>query len=719
VSRRRRLVGLTATTAAIASMTIVSLSGSAAAAPRGGYLRMAGSAAPFTSHGRATSAVAGSARLTIQVWLQPRHLAPAQEYAAAVTTPGNKLFHHYLSPDAYTARFGASQAAADAVESWLRGQGFTSVQADAQRNYVRATGSAATIDAAFKTQLENYQSSAGVNAGPYQLHANNQPVAIPRSLAQYVIGLTGLDNAAPRLPLMLPPGGGHGTAGQATAPCSQYYGQHDISGLPKQFGRTSFPTQICGYQPAQMRGAYGINMRNDGRGQTVSLVELGLTPDMFLTLQDYAKTGHFLAPSPLRYAELSLGNNTCGDPFDIEEQLDVETSYDMAPAANQLVVGGDSCNNGDYGLQGLFDADIVIIDGTAGSHHPLANISSNSWGPGNDTQPAILTNIMHAYLVRAAAQGVGMYFASGDSSGVETPDDPFAVLVGGTSLGIGKNNQRLFETGWSSGFSELTDGTWGPVVENGASSGGPSLIWAQPGYQRGVVPKALATAPGNRPGLVRSEPDLAADADLFTGFATGILNFPKNKPPEFTELTVGGTSMASPLVAGIIADAQQGQRTAFGFTVDLPHPRAVPRRGVQRRLLRSPVASDLRRPEPQHDRLHRSGHPQGLRQHDRHRHAGWPGVHQRLAQAGGLRPAAQSAPIVARTAQPAPGTIVRVAAHAAHGSLTAARLRCRVPCGRRETATPTRQSMPPTSASQPGTWPRIAQDISTVRAGTR
>ncbi len=566
MSRRRRLVSLAAATATVASMTIVSLSGSAAAAPREAYLLLAGSVAPFTSHGRATGEVAGSARLTIQVWLQPGHLAAAQEYAAAVSTPGSALFHHYLSPGAYTARFGAAPAAAGGVESWLRRQGFTSVQADAERNYVRATGSVASIDAAFRTQLENYQSSAGVNAGPYQLHANDRPVAIPRSLAKYVIGVTGLDNAAPRLPLMRQPGGLGGTAGP-TAGCSQYYGQHHISGLPQQFGRTSFPTQICGYQPAQMRGAYGVNMGNDGHGQTVSVVELGLTPEMFPTLQDYAKAGHFLAPSPRRYAELSLGKNTCGDPFNIEEQLDVETSYDMAPGANQLVVGGDSCNNGDFGNQGLFDADIVTIDGTPGNHHhPLANISSNSWGPGNDAQPAILTNIMHAYLVRAAAQGVGMYFASGDASGVETPDDPFSILVGGTSLGIGKNNQRLFETGWSSGSSGLRHGKWGPAVENGATSGGPSLIWAQPGYQYGVVPKALATAPGNRPGLVRSEPDLAADADLFTGFATGIMTFPKNKPPKFVELTVGGTSMASPLVAGIIADAQQGQHTAFGFT---------------------------------------------------------------------------------------------------------------------------------------------------------
>ena len=566
MTSRWRLASLTAATATVAAMTIVSLSGSAGAAPHQGTVRLAGSEAPFASQGRATGAVAGAQRLTIQVWLRPGNLAAAQQYATAVSTPGNTLFHHYLSPGAYTARFGPSQAAAGAVVSWLRGRGFTNIQVDPQRNYVRATGAAAKIDAAFQTRLENYRSSATVNAGRYQLHANSGPVAIPGSLSKYVLGVTGLDNAAPKLPLMRRAARTQGAAGEPTAPCSQYYGQHSIPGLPEAFGRTSFPTQICGYQAGQLRGAYGANMTNDGQGQTVSLVELGLAPDMFLTLQDYARAESFLAPSPHRYTELSLGKNTCGDPFNIEEQLDVETSYDMAPAANQLVVGGDSCNNGDFGLQGLFDADIVTIDGTPGSNHPLANISSNSWGPGNDAQPAILTNIMHAYLVRAAAQGVGMYFASGDASGVETPDDPFTILVGGTSLGVGRHNQRLFEAGWSDGFSTIRNGTWILRREEGASSGGPSLIWAQPGYQVGVVPRALAKAPGNRPGLVRSEPDIASAADPFTGFATGILLPQKGKPPKFGFITVGGTSEAAPTVAGIIADAQQGQHAVFGFT---------------------------------------------------------------------------------------------------------------------------------------------------------
>ncbi len=48
-----------------------------------------------------------------------------------------------------------------------------------------------------------------------------------------------------------------------------------------------------------------------------------------------------------------------------------------------------------------------------------------------------------------------MLFSAGDGSGVETPSsDPYATAVGGTTLGIGKTDPRLFETGWSTGVSD-------------------------------------------------------------------------------------------------------------------------------------------------------------------------------------------------------------------------------------------------------------------------
>jgi subtilase family serine protease len=569
--RTRTRVAAIGATAAMVGMSIISASGPASASPRPTDRVLAGSAVPFTSHTRAIGYVAGSERLSIQVWLRPQ-LATAAHFASAVSTPGNPLFHHYLRPDGYTARFGATRSEATKVESWLRTEGFAGIHTDSQRSYVRATATTSKIDAAFHVQLKLYRSSATVNAGPYTLRANDRAISVPRSLAGSVLGVTGLDNAAPILPIDRPsskaagrPVRGTGSAGSRKAPCSQYYGQHVVTGLPTQFGTTSFPTEACGYTADQIRAAYGANTRNTGKGQTIALVELGLTEDMLLTLQDYATVNQMPAPSSERYTELSLGQGSaCGDPFNGEEQLDVEASYDMAPAASQLVVGGDSCNNGDFGLQGLFDADTVILNGVG--NHPLASVASNSWEGGDESQAPFLTDIEHAYLLRAAAEGVGMYFSAGDGSGVETPSsDPFAIGVGGTTLGISKTNGRLFETGWSTAVSLLQDNSWILAGEQGASGGGASLLWNEPRFQKHVVPAALTKAPGNRGGPVRSAPDISADADPFTGFALGALTFSKNAPPTFSESDIGGTSLAAPLVAGMVIAAEQGQSASFGL----------------------------------------------------------------------------------------------------------------------------------------------------------
>ena len=79
-----------------------------------------------------------------------------------------------------------------------------------------------------------------------------------------------------------------------------------------------------------------------------------------------------------------------------------------------------------------------------------------------------------------------------------------------------------------------------------------------------MVPRALARAPGNRPGLVRSVPDISADADLFTGMAVGLFTFKKGQPPAFHEIPVGGTSLAAPLVAGMVTAAQAGRPRRSG-----------------------------------------------------------------------------------------------------------------------------------------------------------
>jgi subtilase family serine protease len=563
--------------------------GCAATTALPGARQLADSAVPFAGQ-RARTLVAGPRRLTLQVWLAPR-TAAAESYASDASTPGGASFGHYLSPSAFAARFGATPGQAAAVEAWLRSAGFTGVTTDSQLSYVRATAPVSVIDHALHVQVRYYAQPSQQAAGSYPLRANDRPVSVPASLAGSVLGITGLDNAPPAMtwstPARLAPGPARRPSGPArpaggpavpapgapplqgagpSFPCSAWYAQHYARSLPPIYGATQFPTQVCGYSAVQLRRAYEYDPAFTGKGQTIALVELGLVPYMFRTLQDFAQSNNITSPDATGYRELSIGQgDDCGTPFDVEEQMDVETTYAMAPGATRLVVGGDSCDNGDYGLQALFNAVNVILDGNGRA--PLASIISNSWEGFSENQPSEIDSIEHSLLVRAAAEGVGMYFSAGDSSGVLTPaSDPYAISVGGTTLGVGNTDPRLFETGWSTGMYTDPTGSWQFQGEEGGTGGGQSQLWAQPAYQQGVVPAALARAPGNRAGLVRTVPDISADADPFTGMAVGTMTLSSaGQPVSYATSPTGGTSLSTPLIAALVADAQQGMPRPFGF----------------------------------------------------------------------------------------------------------------------------------------------------------
>ncbi|QGN33738.1 S8 family serine peptidase [Microlunatus sp. Gsoil 973] len=231
--------------------------------------------------------------------------------------------------------------------------------------------------------------------------------------------------------------------------------------------------------------------------------------------------------------------------------------YAMAPGARHLLVGGDGCTARDFGAQALFDADLAVINGTGNA--PLATIASNSWGLTDESVPGDFVDVMHQILVRAAAEGVGMYFASGDDPGVFVPaSDPFAISVGGTSLGIGARNQRLFETGWSNQYLEVgAKGYINDGINRSAAGGGTSLIWKQPRYQRGVVPASVALpGVGDTTEPRRVVPDISAVADAFTGIQQVDVESIK-KGDSYWVFADGGTSLSSPLVAGMVATVQQ------------------------------------------------------------------------------------------------------------------------------------------------------------------
>jgi subtilase family serine protease len=94
-----------------------------------------------------------------------------------------------------------------------------------------------------------------------------------------------------------------------------------------------------------------------------------------------------------------------------------------------------------------------------------------------------------------------------------------------------------------------------PGAFDGAAGGGISTVFSEPWYQRGIVPAGLA----NR---FRGAPDIAADADNYTGLLTA---FTDPDTGEFVEEPVGGTSLAAPIVATEMALVQARTGCAIGF----------------------------------------------------------------------------------------------------------------------------------------------------------
>jgi subtilase family serine protease len=235
----------------------------------------------------------------------------------------------------------------------------------------------------------------------------------------------------------------------------------------------------------------------------------------------------------------------------------------MAPGANVLFAGGANCGGG------LNTACATVID----KH--MASVVTDSWNYGSENLPKGLQNFFQEYLLEAGTTGITVMFSSGDSGDevaatgtkqVGLPaSNPYATGVGGTSTEIGASGKIVFQSGWSTYYSQLSDGAWTPAPPGKYSSGaggGTSVIYKQPFYQVGVVPTSISEYAGGAP--MRAVPDVAMPADPNTGLRIGeTQKFPNGT--YYATYRLGGTSLSSPLFAGVVADAVQYNGAAIGF----------------------------------------------------------------------------------------------------------------------------------------------------------
>lgn len=490
--------------------------------------------------------------------------------ARAVSDPASPRYAHFLTPAQAAQQFGPAPGQVGAVESWLAGQGMT-VTATTE-HYLAVNATVAQIDAAFGTQVSEFDRTVTEPKGGTRTFRDAGVVggfSIPAAVAADIVSVTGIDQLE-----LSPIVGGTTAAGARTAtqptdfPCSHYWGEH-TSPIPPAFGHTTAPTQLCGYEPKQVRDAYGLsNSPYTGKGKTVAIILDEHSPT------ELADANRFFAAhgepvfTPGQYVEdiSPTSDASCvGRESGLEESIDVQSAHLGAPDARIVNVIVDCADFAPQELQSWLDGVSRVVD------RHLADVASTSAGLGEDSLSPAGRAPWDLVLQQGALEGIGFDFSSGDG-GAENlhqaqfpASNPWATAVGGTSLEIGAHGEVVAEHTWGDHLLPMNSDRTGydedpPGEFDGGSGGGLSTLFAEPGYQKAAVPRSLATDHGTT-AAKRVIPDISADA----GNAWLIGATDLDGSGGYAEVPIGGTSASSPLFAGIEADAMQTAGHALGF----------------------------------------------------------------------------------------------------------------------------------------------------------
>jgi subtilase family serine protease len=295
------------------------------------------------------------------------------------------------------------------------------------------------------------------------------------------------------------------------------------------------------YSPTQVQHAYGVDRLHradvDGRGTRIAII-MGPVAGLRASVAAQSHRWH-LPPAQLTITEPAGPAGTPGTGTDAAEgTLDVQATHLMAPRAHllYLAVPGPAIYEAV-----LEDAPVAAaVDAAVRAH---ADVVSMSFGGLEQAYPAT-----RAAIARAVRAGIPVLAASGDS-GVTSPGstglapsfpatDPDVTAVGGTLVTLDGRGNRL-----------VPDIAWGPDARGGASGGGLSMLDGLPSWQRGY-PGVLGTK--------RNYPDVsmlgATSSRLILSFSPAA-QFTRAYPGGL--FPVGGTSVAAPLLAGVLALARQ------------------------------------------------------------------------------------------------------------------------------------------------------------------
>jgi subtilase family serine protease len=560
-------------------------------------------------------AAPGNRSVTIAVHMPLTNAAGLKKLVAEVSSPTSASYGKYLTVEEFGARFAPIAADVAAVKALLERAGMTDVQVGPHGVYVSAVATVDQLRSAFKVS-QNLYSYKGMTLRANKEEPTLPAALAGRVLYIEGLDDTTMlrhpfHHSATMGNLVAPAATTSATtitpppvaAANPSPYCNTDYGSDVIVATlstPADVYGAAIPWLNCGYTPQQIQGAYGLNkVKSTGQGVTVAIVDAYASPTLLSDSNRYAQnhslpklvTGrNFSQIIPAGIYGVSP-SEPCG-PYGwwTEQSLDMAAVHGAAPGAKILFIGSSDCGT---------SLDTALMNAL---YNHLADVATNSYGyNGEAIAPGQAAADDQAYQA-GASLGMTVLFSSGDDGDLSAPNgvasgswpatSAWVTGVGGTTLEVMDNGTKA-EYGWGTYRDYLADATVNSatsVTDSGlettsaygetfdafafysGSGGGISLLESQPSYQATAVPLVLATTLNLGSGYTeplpapqRVSPDVAMVADPYTGYLYGeTFTIAGNvyadsgctaisATEEYCENAIGGTSLASPLMAGVMA----------------------------------------------------------------------------------------------------------------------------------------------------------------------
>ena len=452
-------------------------------------------------------------RLNLAIGLPLRSREELDALLQQIYDPASTNYHHYLTPQQFTEKFGPTGQDYQAVIEFANSNGLAIVGTYSNRVVLDVNGSVSNIERAFQITLRTYRHPTE----PRDFFAPDVEPSVPANLR--VLNIDGLSDFSLPRPL--------------------FKTVKALKIRPLSFNGSGPNHEYMGYD---FRDAYVPGTTLNGAGQTVGLLEYSGYYKVDITNYEklVGKIVGFTNYVPLSNVVLTNDTPPSRDTRSDNDEvaLDIEMAISMAPKLSQVIV-----------YEAYTNPVTALLNRIATDN--LAKQVSSSWsfGPWSTATATDFDDILE----EMAAQGQSFFQASGDSdaytganpldSGTTVPmDSPYATVVGGTTLTMnGYGVSWSSETVWNYNTSGII---------NEGSGGGISSYYPIPSWQVNVN---MANNSGST--AYRNIPDVALTADnVFVSYNNG--------DDSGTDYFMG-TSCAAPLWAGFTALVNQ-QSTAVG-----------------------------------------------------------------------------------------------------------------------------------------------------------